>query len=552
MPYFLLVFLISLYSFALSAQSHVDHRYMRLFYNRPAVAWEEALPLGNGKMGAMIFGSVTNERYQINDNTLWSGAPVDGNIKEGPSILLQVRNQIFAGDYAAAAKSWRKMHGPYSARYLPMADVHIQFHGDTGYKNYSRSLALDSAISRISYETHGVAYTRETFTSHPAGILASQFTASKAGALNFTIRLNSKLRYSTKTKTGAGLILYGKAPSYVAHREFEKDQIVYEDYPGGEGMLFQVHFRITTDGGTVQYTDSSVIVKGGRTATLFLSQETSFNGFNKSPGKAGKDPGPDVERRLDVAMRLGYNRLKAAHIADHYRLFNRVGFALTTDTTYLGFPTDERLRNFAQKPEDRHLVVLYYQFGRYLMIAASRPGSRPTNLQGIWNDHVQPPWGSNYTMNINTEMNYWPAEITNLSECHEPLFSFMRELAANGAKTAAINYGIHEGWTAHHNSDVWAKTSPSGGNEHDPKASPRWSAWPMAGGWLATHLWEHYLFSGDRKFLSANFPVMQGAAAFLLNWLVEDPSSGYLVTNPSTSPENTMKTDGKEYDLCLV
>ncbi|RYZ19552.1 MAG: glycoside hydrolase family 95 protein, partial [Sphingobacteriales bacterium] len=227
-------------------------------------------------------------------------------------------------------------------------------------------------------------------------------------------------------------------------------------------------------------------------------------------------------------------------------------FKLPVNTAIVELPTDQRLRQFSANPNDHQLSVLYYQFGRYLMIAASRPGSRPTNLQGIWNDQVQPPWGSNYTTNINTEMNYWPAENTNLSECHQPLFNFLQELAVNGQVTAAVNYNIKDGWTAHHNSDLWAKTSPPGGYEWDPRSTPRWSCWPMAGAWLSTHLWEHYLYTKDESFLKQYYPVMKGAAAFMLNWLIEDPQSGYLVTNPSTSPENTMKVNGKEYDLGMA
>jgi alpha-L-fucosidase 2 len=227
---------------------------------------------------------------------------------------------------------------------------------------------------------------------------------------------------------------------------------------------------------------------------------------------------------------------------------------LGVNATVMQLTTDERLRRFTKNPTDNQLVTLFYQFGRYLMIASSRPGSRATNLQGIWNDHVQPPWGSNYTTNINTEMNYWPAENTNLSECHQPLFDFIKELSVNGVVTAKTNYNISPGWVAHHNSDIWAKTSPSGGaGWEDPRAMPRWSAWPMAGAWLSTHLWEHYLFTGDKKFLKEQaYPLMKGAADFMLSWLVEDRKTGYLVTNPSTSPENTIKIEGKEHQLSMA
>ncbi|RYY21793.1 MAG: glycoside hydrolase family 95 protein, partial [Chitinophagaceae bacterium] len=390
------------------------------------------------------------------------------------------------------------------------------------------------------------------FVSFPDRVLVSRFTTDAPGGQDFTIKISSKLKFKVARYQDGYLVLSGKAPKYVANRDFEKPQIIYEDYPGGEGMNFQVHVKVVTEGGKVATNDSAIIIKGGKTATIYVSEATSFNGFDKSPGKDGKDPAVEASQNMQRATAKTYEVLKQRHINDYSKLFGRVGFQLNPDPELLKLPTDQRLKQFASKPNDQQLAVLYYQFGRYLMIAASRVGSRPSNLQGIWNDHVQPPWGSNYTTNINTEMNYWPAENTNLSECHQPLFNFLTELAVNGRVTAAVNYDIKEGWTAHHNSDLWAKTSPPGGYEWDPRSTPRWSCWPMAGAWLSTHLWEHYNFTKDRKFLEQYYPVMKGAAAFLLNWLIEDPQSGYLVTNPSTSPENTVKINAKEYDLTMA
>jgi alpha-L-fucosidase 2 len=302
----------------------------------------------------------------------------------------------------------------------------------------------------------------------------------------------------------------------------------------------------------VKKTDQGLHVANASAVTIYLSEATSFNGFDQSPGLHGKDPSIEAKANLQKALAKTYEQLKKEHISDYQSLFNRVRFDLDGNSEVLKQPTDERLKNFNSQHDNR-LVVLYYQFGRYLMISASRPGSPPTNLQGIWNDQVQPPWGSNYTTNINTEMNYWPAENTNLSECHRPLFDFMKELAVNGAKTARINYGIDEGWLTHHNSDIWAKTSPPGGYDWDPKGMPRWSAWPMAGAWFCTHLWEHYLFTGDQKFLKETaWPLMKGASEFMLHWLIVDPKTGYLVTNPSTSPENTVKINGREYQLSMA
>ena len=536
------------------AQTRKQDPNLKLWYNSPAYIWEEALPLGNAKTGTMVFGGVTTERYQLNDNTLWSGFPDPGNNGNGPRVLPQVREQIFASNYDSAAKLWKKMQGPYSARYLPLADLWLKFDlKDTTTNNYYRDLDLNNATSIVRYKADGVNYTRETFISFPDKVMAIRISADKKGALNFTTSITSKLRYKTSVAGDGYLLLKGKAPKFVANRESEPKQIEYDNDPKGEGMLFEVHAKLVNENGTVTKSDSQLIVKAADAVTIYLTEATSFNGFNKSPGLQGKDPSVEATVNLQNATRKSFQLLKQTHVADYRRLFDRVELELGVDKQSIQQPTNKRLVNYAKTQKDNQLQVLYYQFGRYLMIAGSRPGSRPTNLQGIWNDHVQPPWGSNYTTNINTEMNYWLAENTNLSECHQPLFDFMKELAVNGAVTAKVNYNINEGWVTHHNSDLWAKTSPPGGYEWDPRAMPRWSAWPMAGAWFSTHLWEHYLFTGDKKFLlEQGYPLMKGAAQFLLHWLIEDPQSGLLITNPSTSPENTIKIKGKEYQLSMA
>jgi alpha-L-fucosidase 2 len=527
---------------------------LKLWYNKPASIWEEALPLGNGKTGAMVFGGVTTERFQLNDNTLWSGYPNPGNNPDAPELLPFVREQIFSGNYDSATSIWKKMQGPYSARYLPLADLWLHFQiKDTVPSYYYRSLAIDNAISIVKYTVGGVTYTRETFLSYPDKIMVVRITADKKGAINFKTTMTSKLRHQVYAVSDNYLVLIGKAPKYVANREEDPVQIEYDRDPNGEGMNFDVHLKIVTQNGSVKKADGLLMVSNADAVTIYLSEATSFNGFDKSPGLQGKHPSVEAKANLQNAIKKSFEQLENDHITDHESLFSRVRFDLDEDSASMKLPTDERLKRFAQSPTDNQLVVLYYQYGRYLMIASSRPGSRPTNLQGIWNDQVQPPWGSNYTTNINTEMNYWPAENTNLSECHQPLFDFMKELAVNGAVTAKTNYNINKGWVAHHNSDLWAKTSPPGGWDKDPRSAARWSCWPMAGAWFCTHLWEHYLFTGDKKFLKVQaHPLMKGAAAFLLDWLIMDPKSGYLVTNPSTSPENTMKLEGKQYQLSMA
>jgi alpha-L-fucosidase 2 len=537
-----------------TAQPKKNDPYLKLWYDKPASIWEEALPLGDAKTGAMVFGGIATERFQLNDNTLWSGFPDPGNNPNGIVFLPQVRQQLFEGNYDSAAKLWKKMQGPYSARYLPLADLWLKFNSkDTIASKYYRDLDLNNATATVRYTSEGVTYTRETFISFPDKVMVVKLNADKKGALNFNTSLTSKLRYSTDAIADNHLILKGKAPKFVANRESEPKQVEYDENPNGEGMFFEVHVTIVTKNGSVTRSTNELVVKNADAVTIYLTEATSFNGYNKSPGLQGKDPSIEAKKNMDKAVGKSAELLKQKHIADYQALFSRVQLQLQDDNKAIGLPTDKRLQNYASTQKDNQLQVLYYQFGRYLMIASSRPGSRPTNLQGIWNDHIQPPWGSNYTTNINTEMNYWLAENSNLSECHQPLFDFMKELAVNGAATAKTNYGINEGWVTHHNSDLWAKTSPPGGYEWDPRAMPRWSAWPMAGAWFSTHLWEHYLFTGDKNFLEKQaYPLMKGAAQFLLHWLIEDPKSGYLITNPSTSPENTIKIKGKEYQLTMA
>lgn len=532
---------------------------LSLWYDRPAKVWEEALPLGNGRIGAMVFGNPLNERYQLNENTLWSGAPRNGNNPRAVDALPAVRKAVDEGDYLRAAQLWREnAQGYYSARYQPMADLLIDMleaNIDSG--SYRRELNIGDALSSVSYTSEGVRYKRSEFISHPDGVMVIYWESGRRGALNFDARLTSDLRCSVSAPAGDCLVLKGKAPEYVAHRPDEPQQVRYADDPAGEGMNFEVHVKMLVEGGSAGSSDNRITVKDADAAVLILSAATSFNGFDKSPGLQGKDAGAEARAVMEQALSVGdaakpkqlYDALAAKHLEDYHRLFDRVtlslgnGVAHATDADRV--PTDRRLKHF-DETDDAGLVELYYQYGRYLTIAGSRPGTQPTNLQGIWNPHVQPPWGCNYTVNINTQMNYWPAEPTALQECHEPLFDFLQSLAVNGAETAKTNYGIEHGWTAHHNTDVWAMTYPSGNFDTDRRSSPRWSCWPMAGAWFAQHLWEHYAFGGDVPYLRQKaYPLMKGAAEFMLAWLVKD-ADGYRVTNPSSSPENTFRfVDGQ-------
>lgn len=502
----------------------------KLWYNAPATVWEEALPIGNGRIGAMVYGNPLQEVYQLNEESIWSGYPQDWNNPKAANALPQVREAVDRGDYAKASELWKaNAQGPYTARYLPMANLMLDQLTRGEARNLYRELNISNALSTVTYEADGVKYRRTSFISYPDQVMVIKIAADRPQAVSLHIRLNSLLRYTVQTKGEKTLILNGKAPAYVANRNYDPHQVVYDDK---RGTQFKVQVELLPDGGHCEANDSALTVRNANEVVLLLSAVTDF-GNKKMTLKKCKRP---------------YQELLQRHTDDHQQLFNRLQLSLGTENLQKeALPTNERLKSFEQDPTDNGLTELYYQYGRYLLIASSRPGGLPANLQGIWNRHVQPPWGSNYTTNINTEMNYWPAEITNLPECFLPLSDFIGRLAVNGAQTAKVNYGINRGWLAHHNSDVWAQTAPTGGYDSDPKGAPRWSCWPIAGVWLCQHLWEHYAFGGDKKYLSKTaYPLMKGAAEFLLQWLQKDPETGYWITNPSTSPENRFRYIDKE------
>jgi alpha-L-fucosidase 2 len=549
----LLLFGILFSIFSVSAQKQIipDDPNLRLWYNKPATIWEEALPLGNGKTGAMVFGGIATERFQLNDITLWSGYPEDGNNPAGPEILKKTREEVFNGNYVKAAEEWKKIHGPYTARYLPMGDLILKMKlKDTTASDYYRDLNIQKGLSTVRYTAGGVDYRREAFVSFPDKVLAIKLSGSKSRSVSFEASLSSKLIYTVETSTGNTIILKGKAPYHVAHRASEPVQVGYNE-KSGEGTNFEIRLKIKSTGGTISASGNKLIVEGADDVTIYLATATSFNGFDKSPGLNGKDPSAEAQAVIKSSSGKSFEDLKTSHLADFRKLFDRVSFNLGATEEAVKLPTDDRLLRINKGESDLQLQTLYFQFGRYLLISSSRDQATPANLQGLWNDLVQPPWGSNYTTNINVEMNYWLAENTNLPECHSPLLTFINSLSVNGAKTAKINFGL-PGWCGFHNSDIWAKSSPPGGGEWDKIAAARWSCWPMAGAWLCQDLFRHYEYTGDEKFLKEQaWPLMKGAAEFLLGWLVEGPG-GYLVTNPSTSPENVFKIDGKTYEVSMA
>lgn len=509
---------------------------MRLLYQSPAKEWTDALPIGNGRIGAMIFGGIEIEKIQLNEDTLWSGGPKDWNNPHAKEVLPEVRRLLAEGRYVEADQMCKDMMGPYTQSYLPLGDLSIVFdHGDIAH-SYRRELDLQEGVSRVEYKVGNVLYTREMFASYPSQIIAVRLACSQVGSLNFTARLDSRLRINMVHENGQWIIR-GKAPVQVAPSYYCVDQpIVYEEEEDVEAMSFEGRLSVVSDDGCTHIDQAGLHVRGATSVTLYVSSATSFNGFNRSPGRKGKDPGVITEAYLKEAMHHAYQELRDSHVNDYRSLFDRVSIHLGETISPADQPTGKRISEFGA--QDPGLVELLFQYGRYLMIASSRAGTQPTNLQGIWNKETRPPWSSNYTLNINTEMNYWPAEICNLPECHQPLLDFIGNLSVNGKTTAEINYGAR-GWTAHHNSDIWAQSAPVGDYGH---GDPVWAYWPMGGVWLCQHLWEHYAFGRDKAYLSEKaYPIMKEAALFCLDWLILD-QDGHLVTAPSTSPEHKFVT----------
>lgn len=519
---------------------------LRLWYQQPANVWTEALPLGNGRLGAMVFGRESNELIQLNESTLWSGGPVSDTINPGAARYLpQVREAVFAGDYAKANELCKKMQGVYTEGYLPLGDLLIrQDLGPDSSAAYYRGLNLDDAIATTRFKRAGTTYTRQVFSSAADQVIVVRFTADKPGRLNLELRTTSPLRFQHAVLDGDILLLHGKAPSHVdpSYTNYHREAVVYDDSLANcKGMRYVIMAKALNTGGTRQVDSSMIRIRDADEVVLLLSAATSFNGFDKCPVSEGKDEMALAKGWLAAAAAKPYARLLADHRADYQRYFRRVSLSLQADRPQdsVDLPTDKRLAAYTAGAADPALEAMYFQFGRYLLISSSRPGGTAANLQGIWNNSVRPPWSSNYTTNINLQMNYWPAEVTNLSELHQPLFALLEALAVTGKRTAKEFYGL-DGWVVHHNSDIWAASNPVGDLG---KGDPKWANWAMGANWLCRHLWNHYLFTGDKKFLrDTAYPLMKGAVEFTLGWLVED-KDGWLVTAPSGSPENTFRDE---------
>ena len=490
-----------------------------LWYPQPARQWEEAVPLGNGRLGAMVFGGTENERIQFNEDTLWFGEPRDYSHKGAAKYLPEIRRLLFEGKQREAENLAGREFMSVPLRqtpYQPCGDLKLTFPGHDRATDYRRELDIDRAVAGVTYKVGQVTYTREIFASHPHDAIVIRVSADKPGSVSFTATLDTP--HEEKSLVAAGrrqLALRGRVRD--KSRSFEK--IIRNP------LRFQAHLQVATQGGSFQVTDSGIAVNNADAALLTLTAATNYVGFEDLSG----DPARRCVETLKALTGKEFEQLHRAHVADHQKLFRRVEINVGTSEK-AAQPTDKRITAFGQG-DDPQLAALYFQFGRYLMIACSRPGSQPANLQGLWNQSTNPPWESKYTVNINTEMNYWPAEPCNLAECHLPLFDALDELAVSGARVAKEHYAAR-GWVLHHNFDLWRGTAPINASNH--------GIWPTGGAWLCQHLWWHYEFGGDKEFLRQRaYPIIRQAALFFVDCLVEDPRNdrGWLISTPSNSPE---------------
>ena len=510
-----------------------------LWYQQPAKNWNEALPIGNGRLGAMIFGGVTSERIQLNEDSLWSGAPQDADNPKALEALPEIRKLLFDGKYDEAEKLANRTlicRGPGSGRgrparnaygsYQMLGDLTLGFPNSTNVTpvNYRRELDVASAQARVSYELDGVKFERELFASHPDQVLVVRLTASKKGSLNFHANLSRPEAAEVSAVGADQLLMRGQLWNGTAQG----------------GMKYAARLQAITEGGKITASTNGLQIEGATAVTLLLTAATDYT--MQLPDWRHGDPGAKSAEQLSAAAKKSFARLRDAQVKDYQALFNRVHLDLgVTDAAKL--PTDVRLKAVKDGTADPSLITLYYNFGRYLLIGSSRPGDMPANLQGLWADTVQPPWGADYHANINLQMIYWLAETANLTECFEPLDRYIAFLTGPGAKTAKTHYNAR-GWTVHTLANPWGFTSPS--------ESPSWGLSPSAGAWCAQHLWEHYAFSGDTNYLRKVLPVLRGSAEFSLDWLVEDPKTGKLVAGPAPSPENKFITaDGQQGHLCM-
>ncbi|MGD9929235.1 MAG: glycoside hydrolase N-terminal domain-containing protein [Mangrovibacterium sp.] len=496
-----------LLTISLSAQTTTK---LKLWYQQPAANWNEALPIGNGRLGAMIYGATGVDQIQLNEETVWSGGPNSNVNPEKAALLPKLVDLFFEGKYQETddLANAEKLSLNSGMMYQPVGNLWLTFPGHEQVTNYYRELDIANASSKVTYELNGVTYTREYMASLDNGTIMVRLTAGQGGKINCSLGLNCDLRSRIMLEKDSTIHLSG----------------ITDDH---EGVLGQVRFEALVKpvlrGGELALNEKELEIKDADQATIYISIASNFKNYNNISG----DGLAKASSMLKTALNDDFDTAKAKHEAIYHRYFNRVSIDLG-ETAATALPTNERVEQF-KEGDDPQLVSLYFQFGRYLMISASQPGTQPMNLQGIWNDRVTPPWDSKYTTNINAEMNYWPAELTNLSELHEPFLTMVKELSQSGQETARKLYNAR-GWVLHHNTDIWRVTGPIDW--------ARSGLWPTGGAWVCQHVWEHFLYTGNQDFLKDAYPAMKGAAEFLLDILIEEPTHGWLVIGPSVSPEN--------------
>ncbi|MFV0591771.1 MAG: glycosyl hydrolase family 95 catalytic domain-containing protein [Draconibacterium sp.] len=543
-------FLLLMVVFAAACTSQSDKTELKLWYNKPADAmvkdnpfigkddpeWLKALPLGNGSMGVMVFGDVNNERIQLNEESMWSGSLDDNDNPEAREAQQEIRRLLFEGKYKEATDLTNKTqickgagsgHGngarvPFGC-FQTLGDLRIDFDKTTGFENYYRELDLNDAVVRVNYTQDDVNFQREIFTSYPDQVMVAKFTADKPGQISFSCTMDRPECFSTSA---------------------EDDQLIMSgaltDGKGGENLRYMARLKAVAKNGEVVYNGSQLVVRNADEVILLLAASTDYE--LKYPEYKGRDYVGLTAKSIAEASKKSYKELLIAHLSEYQNYFLRVDLDLTP-AEIEPVPTDKRIELFRESNSDPHLVELMFQYGRYLLISSSRPGCLPANLQGLWANKIQTPWNGDYHTDVNVQMNYWPAEVTNLSEMHLPLFDLLESLVKPGGKTAEIQYG-NRGWVIHPITNVWGYTAPG--------ESASWGMHTGGSAWISTHIAEHYRFTGDKAFLKRMYPVLQGAAEFYIDWLVTDPETGKLVSGPAVSPENTfIAPDGSRSQISM-
>ena len=500
-----------------------------LWYDKPATQWVEALPVGNGRLGAMVFGHYGEERIQLNEETYWSGGPYSTVVEGGYKTLPEIQQLVFDGQMWKAHKLFGRHMMGYPVeqqKYQSLADLHLTMENEDTVSHYKRWLDLETGITSVTYTAHGVDYRRDVFSSTPDQVIVVRITASKPRSISLKAQLRG-VRNQAHSNYATDYFLMDRLGDDALQLTGKS-----ADYMSVEGKLrYEARLQAVKAGGSFQEENEKLSIKDADTVTLYFAAATNFVDYKN----VSADEHQRVVDYLDGIEGKSYDDIRNAAVADYKSLFDRVSLDLPiTKNSYL--PTNERMSTISSSP-DPAMAALSYQFGRYVLISSSRPGTEAANLQGIWNQDMNPDWDSKYTTNINLEMNYWPVESANLSECAEPLTTLVKEVTDQGAQVAKTNYGA-KGWVLHQNTDIWRVAAPMDG--------PAWGTFTVGGAWLTTHLWEHYLYTQDEAYLKEVYPVMKGAVQFFMDFLVEHPNGKWLVTNPSTSPENFPKSPGNQ------